>query len=78
MTVRPVSLDAGDAVELGELLGFLVGWLGRDGDRLAGCFAAFVGDGAYDINGLRDDLSRFAFLVGGDEAEVFFGGGGER
>jgi hypothetical protein len=75
--VRPVSLDAGDAVELGELLGFLVGWLGCD-DRLAGSFDAFVGNGGYDIDGLRSDLSRFAFLLGGDDDGMFFGGGGER
>lgn len=74
MTVRPVSLDAGDAVELGELLGFLVGWLAGD-DRLAGSFNAFVGNGGYDIDGLRDDLSRFAFLLGGDDGEMLFGGG---
>ena len=75
MTVRPVCLDAGEAVELGELLGFLVGWLGRDGDRLAGCFDAFVGNDGYDINELRADLSRFAFLVGGFDGAMLFGGG---
>ena len=74
MTVRPVSLDAGDAVELGELLGFLVGWLGCD-DRLAGSFNAFVGSGGYDIDGLRSDLSRFAFLLGDGDGEMLFGGG---
>lgn len=75
MTVRSVSLDAGDAVELGELLVFLVGWLGCD-DRLAGSFNAFVGNGGYDIDGLCADLSRFAFLLGGDDGEMYLGGGG--
>jgi len=74
MTVRRVSLDAGDAVELGELLGFLVGWLGGD-DRLAGSFGAFVGNGGYDIDGRRADLSRFAFLLGDDDGEMLLGGG---
>jgi hypothetical protein len=74
MTVRPVSLDAGDAVELGELLEFLRSWLERDGDRLAGSFSRFVGAGGYDVNGLRSDLSRFAFLLGGNDAELLFGG----
>jgi hypothetical protein len=74
MTVRPVSLDAGDAVELGELLALLVGWLGGD-DRLAGSFNAFVGNGGYDIDGLRADLSRFAFLLGSDDGEMLFSGG---
>lgn len=72
MTVRPVSLDAVDAVELSELLGFLLGWLGCD-DCLAGSLIAFVGNGGYDIDGLRSDLSRFAFLLGGD-GELFSGG----
>lgn len=75
MTVRPVCLDAGDAVELGELLGFLVGWLDLDGDRVAGLFGGFVGDGGYDLDGLRADLARFVFLLGGDDGEMLFGGG---
>ena len=74
MTVRPVLFDAGDAVELGELLGFVSGWLDSDGDRLGGSFGRFVGNGGYDIDGLRADLSRFAFLLGGDNGEVLFGG----
>jgi hypothetical protein len=72
MTVPPVSLDAVDAVELGELLGLLVDWLGGD-DRLAGSFSRFVGSGAYDIDGLRNDLSRFAFLLAGDDGEMLLG-----
>jgi hypothetical protein len=74
MTVQPVSLDTSDAVELGELLVFLVGWLDGD-DCLAGSFNAFVGNGGYDIAGLRTDLSRFAFLLGGDDGELLFDGG---
>lgn len=75
MTVLPVCLDAGDAVELGELLEFVRSWLGCDGDCLAGSFSRFVGEGDYDINGLRTDLSRFAFLLGGNDGEPVFGGG---
>lgn len=75
MTVRLVLFDAGDAVELGELLEFVSGWLDSDGDRLGGSFRRFVGNGGYDIDGLRADLSRFAFLLGGDDGgEVLFGG----
>ncbi len=74
MTVRPVCLDAGDAVELGELLEFLCSWLDCDGDRLAGSFSRFVGNGGYDVNGLRADLSRFAFLLGGNDGALLFGG----
>lgn len=74
MTGRPVWLDAGDAVELGELLGFVAGWLDRDGDRLAGSFGRFVGSDAYPIDGLRADLARFAFLLTGDDGESLLGG----
>jgi hypothetical protein len=74
MTVGSVSLDVGDAVELAELLEFVVRWL--DTDRgLAGSLAAFVGHVGYDIDGLRADLARFAFLLGGDDGELLFGGG---
>jgi len=73
VTVGSVSLAVGDAVELGELLAFLVGWLDGD-DRLAGSLAAFVGHDAYGIEGLRADLARFVFLLG-DDGELLFGGG---
>jgi hypothetical protein len=73
MTVRPVVLDAGDAVELGELLEFLRSWLDVDGDRLAGPFGRFVGGSGYDVNELRRDLSRFAFLLGGNDGVPLFG-----
>jgi hypothetical protein len=75
MRVRPVSLDAGDAVELGELLVFVIGWLNHDGDCLSGSFRRFVGNGGYDIDGLRADLSRFVVLVGGRDTDLGFGGG---
>ena len=72
MMVRPVCLDAGDAVELGELLAFLVDWLGGDVGGMADSLGFFVGDGGCDIDGLRTDLARFAFLLGGD-GEMLFG-----
>ena len=75
MTVRPVWLDAGDAVELGELLVFVSGWLDSEGDLLAGSFRRFVGSDGYPIGGLRADLARFAFLLGGGDGEVLCGGG---
>ena len=49
MEVRPVCLDAGDAVELGELLEFLGDWLVRDGDSLAASFRGVVGSDGYDV-----------------------------
>ena len=62
MTVRPVCLDAADAVELGELLEFLADWLVGGGELLAASLGRFVGIGAYDVDELRADLARFAFL----------------
>ncbi len=74
MGVRPVRLDVGAAVELGELLELVFGWLEHDGDRLAGSFARFVGNGGYNLDGLRADLERFALLLGGDQGEQIIGG----
>jgi hypothetical protein len=76
MAVQLVGLDAADAVELGELLEFLAGWLAREGDALAGSLACFVGNAGYDIEDLRTDLSRFAFLLGGKDGERLFDGAG--
>lgn len=68
MKVRPVCLDAGDAVELGELLEFLGRWLFCEGDGLADSLARVVGVVGYDVEELRADVLRFAFLVGGEES----------
>jgi hypothetical protein len=67
----PVCLDPVDALELGELLEALYDWidfaLDTAGDGLDGpSFEA--------LDGLRADLARFAFLLGGD-AERFVHGG---
>jgi hypothetical protein len=60
-----VSLDAADAVELGEILAFLSDWLASDPNRLDASLDEFLG--APDIAGptasldeLRADLNRFA------------------
>lgn len=73
MKVRPVCLDAADAVELGELLEFLGRWLVSDGDRLGASFGRFVGTAGYGISELRADVSRFALLLCGTDAELLFG-----
>jgi hypothetical protein len=58
-------LDAGDAAELAELLGFLADWLdGGDRPQLAASLHRFIGTSGYDLDGLRADLARFAFLLG--------------
>ena len=74
MKVRPVCLDAADAVELGELLEFLGGWLVSDGDRIGASLGRFVGTAGYGISELQADVSRFAFLLGGTDGELLFGG----
>ena len=54
-----------DAVELTELLEFLSDWIDHAHHDLAEALASFTGDG-YTLGELRNDLSRFAFLLGGD------------
>jgi hypothetical protein len=68
-----VSLDAADAAELAEMLQFLSQWLARDPARLGASLEEFVGHPAYGLPQLRDDLERFAFLLGGSDGEPLFG-----
>jgi hypothetical protein len=68
-----LSLDAGDAAELAELLRFLSDWLATAGDDLAGSLSRFVGTAGYDVGQLRGDLDRFTFLLGGNDGEPLFG-----
>ena len=70
-----VSLDA---AELAELLRFLGDWLDADHDRLDTFLQRFVGNPAYDVGQLRADLSRFTFLLGGDDGETLFNVNNER
>ncbi|MDQ4143158.1 MAG: hypothetical protein M3198_05315 [Actinomycetota bacterium] len=62
MTTPVVTLDAVDALELGELLEFVRDWLQGD-QGVAPSLARF---GGLDPAELSADLSRFAFLLGGD------------
>ena len=64
-----VSLDAGDAAELAEILQFLRGWLARDHNHLGASLAAFAGNRAYHTRQLQNDLDRFTFLLGGNDGE---------
>lgn len=60
------SLRDEDAVELAELFEFLHDWLASHHDkRIARELNLFSGYG-YDVDELRADLARFAFLLGGD------------
>jgi hypothetical protein len=69
-----ITLDAGDAAELAEMLTFLASWLtGSQKQILADSFAAFVSHPAYDTDTLCADLHRFAFLLGETDGQELFG-----
>jgi hypothetical protein len=74
MTVRPVCLDAVDAVELGELLEFLGNWLVSEREILVVSLCRFVGSGDYEIDEFRADVLRLAGLLGCNEGEQAFAG----
>lgn len=65
------SLETIDAVELAELLQFIIDWLGSD-EQLRRSLAGFVGCAACGIDELQHDLRRFTFLLGGDDGETLF------
>jgi hypothetical protein len=69
-----MTLDAGDAAELAEMLSFLSQWLARDPARLGASLEDFAGNPAYGIQHLRDDLGRFVFQLGGSDEEQFITG----
>jgi hypothetical protein len=74
----PVSLDAADAGELAEMLQFLSQWPARDPGRPGASPAEYVGQPAYGITQLRQDLDRFVFLLGGDGKSPFSPGAPEQ
>ncbi|MFI8586739.1 hypothetical protein ACIGG9_18185 [Pseudonocardia alni] len=61
----PISLDAGDAAELVEMLAFLGDWLDGTDTDFAGSLRRFT-SGGYSLADLHADLARFAFLLGDD------------
>jgi hypothetical protein len=67
-----VPIDAGDAVELAELLEFLSDWLESDHDNLAASLARFAGSPAYGPAALRGDFARFRFLLSVTDGEGVF------
>lgn len=72
-----VRIEAGEAMELGQLLDFLADWFGRDDARLTAAYTDFVGHDAANLSELRDRLARFVFLLGEDEeGHRLFGDGG--
>jgi len=71
--VAAITLEADDAVELAEMLEFLRDWIDYAPDALAEWLNRFTG-GGYELDELRGDLARFAFLLGGDGYRFVFGG----
>lgn len=65
------SPGSADAAELAEMLTFISEWLAHD-PRLESSLTSFAGHPAYGISQLRDDLHRFAFLLGGNDGEPLF------
>jgi hypothetical protein len=63
--VAPVTLRADDAVELAEMLDFLIAWLDATDQRVDLELLRFT-TGGYHLNDLLADLARFSFLLGGD------------
>jgi hypothetical protein len=68
-----IALDLTDAAELGQLLGFLDDWLAADRATLEPSLGRFIGPAGYDLDQLRADLRRFAFLIGDTDGEDLFG-----
>ena len=61
-----------DAIELAEMLQFLGDWLKHDHDALAASLARFVGSPDYGPDSLREDFTRFAFLLGATDGGGLF------
>lgn len=67
-----IALNTTDAGELGELLTFLGDWLDADRATLHPSLTHFVGHPGYGLDQLREDLSRFTFLLGHTDGEGVF------
>jgi hypothetical protein len=67
MTDPSTPLDPADIAELGELVQFLDAWLACDHEYLDQSLIRFVGHHSYNINRLREDVGRFAVLLGAEE-----------
>jgi hypothetical protein len=69
-----ITLDLSDAAELAQMLTFLASWLsGSQKPVLGKSLATYVGHPAYNVDDLRTDLHRFAFLLGETDGEELFG-----
>ena len=66
-------IDTTDAIELAETLQLITRWLDADPGTLTLSFQASIGHPAYGLDALRNDLNRFAFLLGGNDGEFLLG-----
>ena len=64
--MNEITLRAEHAIELVELLEFLRDWTTADQQRISDSLAGFTHGRAYDVDALRADLARYAFLLGGN------------
>jgi hypothetical protein len=72
MRTPTIGLDPADAIELAELLAFMGDWLEDAPDRVGVWLARFTSYG-YDLDELRADLARFAFLLGASGQRLLSG-----
>jgi hypothetical protein len=66
-------IDTTDAIELAETLQLITSWLAADPGTLAPSLLAYIGHPAYNLDHLRADLNRFAFLLGGNDGQFLLG-----
>ena len=64
--MNEITLRAEHASELVELLELLQDWTTTDHGRISQSLARFTHVPGYDVEALRADLARFAFLLGGN------------
>lgn len=75
MTTHESGMAPIDLAELGEMLQIIHRWLSdQERDTVAASFARFMGTPAYDLDALRNDVLRIAFLLGADDDEQFISG----
>lgn len=70
--IQLIRLDAGEALELVEMLQFLDDWLAGDYQYIGHSFQQFVGRDGYRADDLRIDLQYFVFLLGRSNGDVLF------
>jgi hypothetical protein len=60
-----------DLVELAEMVEFVHDLVASDPDTIADVLQRFLGVDGYNVDELKADLARLAFLLGGDGERLF-------